>query len=546
MRAASLRAVAALALLGVLATTAGCGDRADVYDAPLGRVQAFGLDDSVVLLDDAANRAVVLRTRVDQQLDRSVVALGKNVVSAEVSSDGRRLFVLSAGDPIRRKASDESASLTVIDAAGVRRYVLGAPHSGLAIDREGRWVALYAAPQGSQTSFVENPNEIVLIDLTVADTEQAITSRTLRSFGGRPQRLSFTQRLSLPAGARRLLVVETEQDVSLLDLDNLRRTPQRPEITVRLSSGDSAVSSRPAGIVADDGDGTRSDDARIGVRLEGSSSVLTLTLVPSPEGTTTEDPGQVPNDFAPIVNLTDVGGPPSDIAFVRTEAGLRLAAVVPGARAAVLVDPETSLVTRVDLPEPYARLALVTGAVGGSTTTDTTLLYGAGEGGGGTRGVAFWSLGRATGQPYRSVEVVSLQSGIAGVIDVPPPRPQLKVLHAAGSGGFYVLDLARRTASPLTTQGTASLVVSRDGERLWAFVRGSTQLARVSLGDLHPLPLPIDRPIEAVFDVANVDGGRSLIALDTRGAASVTVLDAGAPDTAASRSYYGLLLEGLQ
>ena len=59
------------------------------------------------------------------------------------------------------------------------------------------------------------------------------------------------------------------------------------------------------------------------------------------------------------------------------------------------------------------------------------------------------------------------------------------------------------------------------------------------------MPLPLDRPIDGVFDVARRDGGRSLVALDVRGAVGATVLDAVAPDTAASRSYYGLLLEGL-
>ncbi|MFN2579482.1 MAG: cytochrome c-type biogenesis CcmF C-terminal domain-containing protein, partial [Pyrinomonadaceae bacterium] len=33
----------------------------------------------------------------------------------------------------------------------------------------------------------------------------------------------------LPAGPRRLMIVETDQDVALLDLDNVRSTPQRPE-----------------------------------------------------------------------------------------------------------------------------------------------------------------------------------------------------------------------------------------------------------------------------------------------------------------------------
>ena len=49
----------------------------------------------------------------------------------------------------------------------------------------------------------------------------------------------------------------------------------------------------------------------------------------------------------------------------------------------------------------------------------------------------------------------------------------------------------------------------------------------------------------AAQHLARDDGGRSLVALDNRGAVGATVLDAIAPDTATSRSYYGLLLEDL-
>ncbi|MBS2019417.1 MAG: hypothetical protein JST00_41530 [Deltaproteobacteria bacterium] len=514
--------------------------------------RSFGLEGHVALVDDGAHRVVLLTPHstprdpsapsagTSVEIERRSLTVGKSVVAAAPSADGKRLFVLSLGDITRKKESDERASLTLIEDGVAKRFPLESPHSGLAIDPRGRWVALYAAPDQGQRTFVENPNEIVLIDLA-APLESAVTPRTLRSFGGRPQRLSFTEPLGLPSGPRRLLVVETDQDVALLDLDNVRAVPQRPEVTVRLTSGATALQARPAGIAVDDGDPSNPGDTRIGIRLANGTSVVTLTLVPTPEGTKAEDPLQVPNDFSTEVNLTDVGGVPGDITFVRTDVGLRLAAIVPTTKKAVLVDPQTSLVTEVDLPEPYARISLITNVISGAGGTDTALLYGAG----GARGVAFWSLGRATGKPYRSVEVVSLQAGISSVLDVPPPRPELKVLGGQGTNAFYVLNLASRTASPLTTLGSATLHLSRDGQRLWAFERGRPSLAQVALGDLHPIPLPLDRPIDAVFETATAEGGRALIALDARGAAGVTVLDALAPDTATSRSYYGLLLEDL-
>ena len=311
---------------------------------------------------------------------------------------------------------------------------------------------------------------------------------------------------------------------------------------MRLTSGATAAAVKPAAVVIDDGDPARNDDARIGIRAENDSSVFMYTLVPADPGPA-EEPNTVKNDFFPEPNQTDVGGIPGDIVFVRTDAGLRLAAVVPAARKAVLVDPTTSITTDVALTEPYSRISLITNVVGGASGADTALLYGSGSGG--SRGVAFWSLGKTLDKNYRTVEVVSLASSVERVRDVPPPRPELKVLEAQGQSAFFVLNLASRTAAPLTTLGQASIHVAPDGQRLWAFQRGGTQLAEVTLENLHPVQLPLDRSIDSVFDVARADGGRSLIAIDARGGVGATVLDALAPDTTASRSYYGILLEGL-
>ena len=89
------------------------------------------------------------------------------------------------------------------------------------------------------------------------------------------------------------------------------------------------------------------------------------------------------------MNLTDVGGVPTDIAFVRTDGGLRLAALVPTRSAAVLIDPVTSLTTEVALPARYQSLSLVTDVAGGGAgaPVDVALLW---NGGGAMDGVAFW------------------------------------------------------------------------------------------------------------------------------------------------------------
>lgn len=541
-----LRSFSVLAVLVTLGSIGGvaCGDRPDVYDAAISAPQTFALEDQVALLDGAAERVVLLKPGAEQTLDRSAVRVGKKPMGAQVSPDRKRLFVLTAGDVPRRKEHDERAALSVIENGAARRFDLESAHSGFVIDPLGRYAALYAAPTRPAElppSFVENPNEIVIVDLQ-ASPENAITPRTLRSFGGRPQRVTFTEPLALPGGTRRLLVVETDQDLQLLDLDNVRAVPRHPEITVRLTNGTSATALKPTGIAVHDGEPNRNDDARVGIRVEGSTSVFTLTLVPQKEGAVAEEPGTIPNDFRPELNLTDVGGTPSDLAFVRTDVGVRLAAVVPSIASAVLVDPATSLTQTIKLPQSYGKVSLITNVVSDASGTDTALLYGAS---GSNSGVAFWSLGRSTSQTYRTVEVVSLATQVDRVLDVPPPRPELKVLSGNAGAGFFVLNLASRTAAPLTTTSSASLHLSPDGQRIWVYGQNTSNLAQVTLADLHPVQLPLDRDIAAVHDVARSDGGRSLVVIDTRGGVGATVLDALAPDTATSRSYYGLFLENL-
>jgi hypothetical protein len=247
-----------------------------------------------------------------------------------------------------------------------------------------------------------------------------------------------------------------------------------------------------------------------------------------------------PNDFAPTVNLADVGGTPTDVAFVRTDAGIRIAALVPSKSSAVLVDPQTSTTLNVSLPQGYSRMSLVTAQAGGSSSADVALLYGPGSG---ASSVAFWSLGRALGEPYRSIEALPLASNISALTDVPAPNDGLKILTAQGA--FYVLDLRARTASPLVTSGEARLFVSPSGERVWAFQNAGTSVAAVALADLHPTPLDLTRPVQSVFEVERKGGGRSLVAIHGAGTIGATVLDATRPELAKAHAYAGLLLEDL-
>jgi hypothetical protein len=529
MRVSRPRSVAyALVLTALLA----CDERPAPFEASAQQgVRSIGLRGGVALVDNGARRVLWLNVSAERELARINTPIGKNVVAAAASRDGAQLFVVCAGDFPQKKAEDEAPALYILGPDGrVQRVELPTALSGLAVDPSGRWLALY--PAGGNATFVENPNQVVLVDLRDARGPTPYY-RSLRSFGGRPKSLTFSPRLGLPKGPSNVLVIESEQDVTLLDLEHVADATPRPEITVRLTNGTSARALSPAGVVFDDGDPAVATDAKIGVRIANDNNIVVLTLADKPEG----DPN--PNDFIPRINLADVGGVATSLSFVKTEAGVRALALVPTLRKAALVDPDTSVTTDVALPDAYSASSLVTGDITPAAPgADVVLLYG------GSSSVGFMSLGRALNTPYRSVEAVNVPGGAREVLSVPAPNQRLKVL-VSPNAGFFVLDLAAKTASPLTSARATAVHVSPQGQHLWAFARGGTNLAHVPFGSLAPRTLPLDRNIAALFEVTAADGKNVLVALDTRGTYGATLFDAAAPSLETSRSYSALLMEDL-
>jgi hypothetical protein len=532
-------AIVATAIAACWFALAGCDERSELWNRPTARAEAYGLTDAVAVADPDAERVVLLTTDAERGVHTSYVPVQRGVRVVRPAPDGSKLFLTSEGDgegrpPEGRAAQGAALEVVTRNAGAAVRYPLGEPLTGLALDPRGGWAVLYA--DAASTAFVRNPNELLLVDLGRGPATGASPNplpHTLRSFGGRPQRFTFTDELQLPGGARRLLIVETEQDVAILDL----RSPDAPEITIQLTTGTDTRRLRPAGVIWSDGDAA-DDDARIGIRLDGDPTMLLVRLVPGDDG-----------DFRPELNITDLRGVPSDAAFVRTDGGaLALAALVPSRSAAVLVDPTTGLTTDVTLPAAYKRLSLVTEAAGGGGTpgapVDVALLWN-GDGG----GAAFWELGRTVGRPYRSVETVGITAGVTAVVDVTGAHPELKILGTTAST-FFLLDLRSRTAAPfVTSQQVVSVTVAAGGDRAWAFVPGSRDLAVVGLVDRHPVEMQIDREISQLFEIAAAapgtpTGTRSLVAWQAQGSGGITVYDARATSDIDDRRNYSAILTG--
>lgn len=514
--------VRALAWSALACAALACGDRDQRHELPFTDAEALGLRHAVVLGDDPLQRVLVLQSAGLGELRTRELPVGQQRVSMVPDVTGERVLVLAAGVQPRLQDDDELPSLSLIDTSGEprveARYELSTPFSTLTQDPQGKWVVL----SGAQETLVNNPNQLVLIDL--ADPDYEPFTKTIRSFGSAPERFLFTEALNVPGGARRFLIVQTRQDVTLVDLEDL----ERPEITVGLPRTPSGAAGRPLEVVAHPGTAAASD-AHLAVRMEHDPNLVLMNFTPA------ADPGK-PFNVTP--NLVDVGSPPSALDFVATDGGLRLAALVPGRLEAALVHPETTRVERLSLPLAFDRLRKVSAT--GSTSADVALLWSQSQ-----NSVAVWSLGRTEAQAFRSIDVLTLDAQVREVLDVPGDALGRRKLLQAPDSRFFVLDLERRQSFPMLSSGALTLRVADDGLRAWAFQPGSQRLAQIDLGTLAPTSLFIEQPISQVFDMAStVDETRTLVALHGASAGAVTLLDAREPDTARTRFYPSLLLGG--
>lgn len=512
----------ALGALGAL----GCKSRDSIWDARLEDAETVGLQGSVALMDRSLDRVLFLTSPGPQKLESAAFPVGLDVLKVEASRDGDRLFVLSAGVQPRLDDGDEWPQLIVFSGGTKpkeeKRFRLDDPMQKLAIDPEGEWVIAY---QGD--AEVTNANELVFLPLSGDSTDPI--SKTIRSFGGAPVEITFTNELTVPSGpARRFVVVRTDRDIALIDLSDL----SAQEVTIPMPDDDKDNAIAPLQVVFDDGEAGAKDDARLAVRLEDSSDVVLLELGPSLDSR---------RDFAVVPNIVDVGGIPSTIDFVRTDGGLRLAALVPGARRATLVDPSSTAGETVDLGYSFDRMTRITSLVddipdGG----DVALLWGR------STQIAFWSLGSTSSTPYRSVDSTELGVTISRVLDVPEPNQHLKILLSDSGGSFFILDLRNRETFPLDTKGSGySVQVSRDGQRLWVTRPGGENFSMVDLNNYHPDALHVEPGVNGLFDIARGDDGRSAVAFHELDGWSATVLDAQDPDPVKTAYYPALELGGL-
>ncbi|HEY4102662.1 MAG TPA: hypothetical protein VGM44_02185 [Polyangiaceae bacterium] len=515
----------------------GCGGRPSTWDKTFvpedgssGVSATYGLTGSVAVVDQSLGRVTMLRSPSALNLSVESFDVGRDLANAQVSADRQSLFLLSRGVQPQRNPGDEPPKLMVID-GGIdpsvkQTYTLNEALDQLALDPDNRWAVVYGG-----SGLVVNENELLFVDLDkpVSDPT-AVAPKTLRSFGQSPDRLTFTETLTIPGiDARRLLIVERDKDIALVDLTK----PTGAEVTVPLPPADNGSDGSSAQVVY-----SQDDQAGvfIGVRVAGSSSVFLLQLTASMQ----DEPA-----FSVVTNLVDVGGFASTIDFVRTSLGLRLVALV--GTNAVLVDPVTAISATATMPAAFTSIRRITAELdpqAGTSGTDIALLYGSN-----TTQIAYFTLGGAPGALYRSIEASDIGVGVQDVIDVPGDEFHDRKILETPSKDFFVLDLTTRQTAPMKTTTGLTLNVSPDGERVWAYQAGSPGFATVDFATLHPISLIAERNINSVFEINAANGARNAVALHFgegyQGGVGATVVDVSNPSTATARFFSGFEFGGI-
>ena len=78
----SIRARTAPFAFALAASAAACGERAEVWDAPIGNPTPIALESNVALVDPGGRRVLVLEPKDGQELDRTSVEVGKGIIAA--------------------------------------------------------------------------------------------------------------------------------------------------------------------------------------------------------------------------------------------------------------------------------------------------------------------------------------------------------------------------------------------------------------------------------------------------------------------------------
>lgn len=523
-----------LSLAAVAVSLSGCGDAlSNPYGAQAQGSVVFA-DRALVHYDDALTRITIAIPTLAGGLARTHLPVKSRVTRLEVSQDGSRVFALTLGAEKTRTRQAVAPELLVFTVEGeavvAKSYPLPVGFSNLVIDPEGAYVALVPSAIAGG-NVVSNPNALALVKLDAPASAQNPVIRSLVRSNAVAQATIFSPTLTTPRGAKRFLVGIGTREVALVDLEAAFSSEAAPDVTIPLTSAGATSTLVPSLVRFDDGESTSAEDARLAFALANDSSLLTATLAAN------DAPAPGESSLRAIVNLTEVGAGVTDLAFVVTPDGRRIAALTPSRQRAMLADPSTSLTTPVPMPNAYDTLRVLPGA-----TTSTVLLS---QRRGSIGAVALWDIPKTTNQPYRAVESVVDVRSLEEVLPV-PGSPTKFLVQASSSTELVLLDVATRERKSVTAPTAGRLTLAKDGQRLYVAPRyGDVSCVTVSLANLTSWNFAAGTSVGAFGELRRADGSPMIALLHGNAAEGVTLFDPSRPEALGAR-WDDMLVEGVR
>ena len=507
------RLIHALLWLQLLA----CGDPNQRLREGFDLLPAAGLRQHLVFADREHHEGFALDLSSDNpraRLERFDLPKNPQLLLPRNAHD--ELLILCEGQRGSTKEDAATATLAVLTAdLDLRAYELGNPFDALRQSEDGRFVLAFK--QGATDRLLDNLNEVAIVDLerTPADT-QAVTVRTLRSFGDVPQDAVFSPPMRIAGRERRLAVVLSERNVTLIDLGHLGERSRR-ETTVQLSS-EAGVAIKPSQVAF------ATDDPVLYIRADGSDEVYVFRLAEQQDNAGG-------NDFRPSINQLAVGTSPRDMALYEANEGPRLLVVAGDSREAVVVEPGTSRATSVPLERAAEHILLY--ETGGDPRPRThALLYKPG-----TTFVSFLGLDDVEERTTRNLDVLQLDLSISRLI---PLLDQGVALLIHDTRGVSLLDLASQTVSPISaSEVLTDALFETAAQRLWVAPENQPWLGFVDVRTGQTGEVLLDEEIMQVVPLFAIG---KLVALHRSDVGHVTVLPTDDPRRQAARSVEGFWL----
>jgi hypothetical protein len=514
--------------LALLLCLLACGSHDESLDRPLDLMAPLALESTLVMVDKAAPQAFLLDTSQDPLPTEPIVAeLPHGPTLATRRNDHDEGLVLCLGRRADSEHEEEAASLVALEPNGtLRSYPLGNPFDRMEQSPDGQYAFLFKSKEGTAERLLDNPNEVAVVDLDKQPKdESAVNLRTLRSFGDSPDSVVFSPLMTIAGEERRLAVVLSGTNVTLLDLDHL----DHRETTVQLAgNGDAHVT--PNQIVFNPG------APELYVRGNASADVFVFNLSPRAGDPMTED-GETRNDFRPFIDQLGVGGNPTDMALYDEDEGGKLLVLSDG-RSASVVEASTSQVTSVALPDD-ARQVLLFNAPSprDDEAAPRALLYTPGQ-----NTLTFLDLEDLEDAGTRAIDTLELQHPVKSIV---PMLEENRVLVLHDGQSVSLVDLAGRTAPPITSTVTlAGALFDSDKQRLWVGPPGQPYAAWFELDTGDTREVLLDHPIGELVPL--FDSGRlAIVHDDPLGLITVLDVDGDKPTRDDAREVRGFFAAGL-